>query len=111
MYDTSHESIIGDSPIPTFLAVNAKTVGDIDEPLPQLPPVVNGDDMAFMFHTSGSTSGMPKLVPWSYTWLDNAIDKGVQVQRHDILETGIQIVGSWLGSVCHSGQNLGSSMI
>ncbi|KAF9069154.1 acetyl-CoA synthetase-like protein [Rhodocollybia butyracea] len=44
-------------------------------------PVVTESDMAFIFHTSGSTSGSPKLVPCSYRWLDTTVSKSGQIGR------------------------------
>lgn len=38
-------------------------------------------DCAFIFHTSGSTSGSPKLVPCNYRWLDAIVSKARHVSR------------------------------
>jgi len=60
------------------------------------------DVTAFIFHTSGSTSGSPKLVPCSYRWLDfcilkaEQVGKPVGVSQHD--------VANWMGSMCHIAQ-------
>lgn len=43
-----------------------------------LQPIVssgNGDQVVFIFHTSGSTSGRPKLVPCNQRWLQTTVDK------------------------------------
>jgi acyl-CoA synthetase (AMP-forming)/AMP-acid ligase II len=104
IYDASFESVLKDCPVPTLLASDARDAGDISGPVPALPPVVSGDDTVLLLHTSGSTSGMPKLVPWSYAWMNNAIDKLSQYQR--VSKLGGQMVNTWVGSVCHAGQNL-----
>lgn len=36
----------------------------------ETPVEENGDDVLMIYHTSGSTSGRPKLVPFSRKWLD-----------------------------------------
>lgn len=70
IYDSSHQSALGDSsPIPVHLAVNVKDENTVYNHLPDIPVVINGDETAFIFHTSGSTSGSPKLVPWSYAFM------------------------------------------
>ncbi|KAI6044932.1 hypothetical protein EDC04DRAFT_2865441 [Pisolithus marmoratus] len=43
-----------------------------------LPPPTSsaqGNDLVFIFHTSGSTSGRPKLVPCNKQWLHSLVDK------------------------------------
>jgi acyl-CoA synthetase (AMP-forming)/AMP-acid ligase II len=77
--DPSFEGLLKSCPTPTHRA--ATTVYDIDShdmPLPSLPTLRESDTI-FIFHTSGSTSGIPKLVPCSLSWLDSAITKSHQV--------------------------------
>ena len=69
------------SPVPAHMAMNEEDIEDSTYPVPALPAVVNGDDKVFVFHTSGSTSGSPKLVPCSYRWLDTIIRKAGQVSK------------------------------
>ncbi|EEB87299.1 hypothetical protein MPER_15413, partial [Moniliophthora perniciosa FA553] len=38
-------------------------------------PNVNPEDTALIFHSTGTTSGMPKHVPFSYKYLDALIQK------------------------------------
>lgn len=40
---------------------------------------VKGTDTVVIFHTSGSTSGCPKLIPCSYSWLTNILVKAKDV--------------------------------
>ena len=79
LVDPSFEGLLKSCPIPTHRA--ATTVYDIDShdrPLPSLP-TLRDCDTVFIFHTSGSTSGIPKLVPCSSSWLDSAITKSHQI--------------------------------
>jgi acyl-CoA synthetase (AMP-forming)/AMP-acid ligase II len=104
IYDSLFQSILGDSPVPILLAVNSDTVKVESgiERLPDLHRVDNGDDIAFIFHTSGSTSGRPKLVPCSYRWLDAAIHKAGQVSSPKC--TSRRDVAVWMGSMAHIAQ-------
>lgn len=77
--DPAYESILKDAPLPVRFArdVDPKDVSELI-----LPPVhapLNGDETIMVFHTSGSTSGSPKLVPCSYKWLDAMISKAYHV--------------------------------
>lgn len=62
------------------------------------------DSPVFYFHTSGSTSGIPKVVPYSYRWLQSAIDKSKEIMEPVATGEGHQDVTTWMGSVCHVGQ-------
>lgn len=59
--------VVGNSPVPVL---QAPTFCDINPSLhtePSLPlPSHEASECAFIFHTSGSTSGSPKLVPCDY---------------------------------------------
>ncbi|KAG6877298.1 hypothetical protein C0992_010316 [Termitomyces sp. T32_za158] len=72
-----------------------------DEPLPPVS-VPSPEDIAFIFHTSGSTSGSPKLIPCAFSWLDSAISKSYQISIPQTSER--QDVTVWLGSMCHIAQ-------
>ncbi|KAF5344419.1 hypothetical protein D9758_015474 [Tetrapyrgos nigripes] len=56
--------------------------------LPSLPEA-KPEDIAIFFHTSGSTSGKPKIVPGNYRWLDAMVTKLIEGMK---------------GSFCHTGQ-------
>ncbi|EMD42196.1 hypothetical protein CERSUDRAFT_129658 [Gelatoporia subvermispora B] len=103
VYDVSFDEIVTDSPLPKFVAVHPH-IADVDDsiPLPLLSDEVNLDDTAMIFHTSGSTSGSPKLVPCSYRWLKAIIDKAAHVSKP--LRSGQQDVTVWMGSMCHIAQ-------
>ena len=49
--------------------------------LPPLPAPASGDEIAMIFHTSGSTSGQPKVLRCNYKWLDAMVRKSAGVSR------------------------------
>ncbi|KAK7026028.1 hypothetical protein VNI00_015745 [Paramarasmius palmivorus] len=65
-------------------------------------PIVSAEDTALIFHSTGTTSGVPKHVPYSYQYMDTLIQKlkfaFVPASPH------VQDVNSWVGSICHMGQ-------
>jgi acyl-coenzyme A synthetase/AMP-(fatty) acid ligase len=74
VYEPGFASMLQNAPLPTFPG------GDdcFKESLVELPPVApwkptKPDDVVFIFHTSGSTSGIPKLVPNTAKWMDHII--------------------------------------
>lgn len=90
------------SPIPVFLTsmLDVETaeqyaIDDHDE-LPELHGLskdVNAP--AFILHTSGSTSGQPKLVPWTYDWVDFKIAR-MDALLPPLAANGIQAVYAWM---------------
>ncbi|KAJ7482396.1 hypothetical protein B0H11DRAFT_1220041 [Mycena galericulata] len=103
IYEDLFESALQTWPLPIYRAVDVDVaVGSSHLELRPLPAAQN-QEIAFYFHTSGSTSGSPKLVPCSYRWLDSTIRKSHQIcaprqqDRHDI--------AVWGGSMCHIFQN------
>ncbi|KAJ8521428.1 hypothetical protein ONZ45_g1866 [Pleurotus djamor] len=102
IYEATFASVISDAAsIPIHLAVDYDQVDAQDEPLVEMLQV-RPEDTAFIFHTSGSTSGSPKLVPCNYTWLETAVHKSRQVSRP--LNPSRQDTTVWMGSMCHIGQ-------
>ncbi|KAF8078511.1 hypothetical protein FPV67DRAFT_58582 [Lyophyllum atratum] len=99
IHDTTFASTLEECPVPTHLVITPETVDS--EVLPPLSDM-GEDDIAFIFHTSGSTSGSPKLVPCSYRWLNSAVHKSHQASRPRSLQR--QDVTVWMGSMCHIGQ-------
>jgi long-subunit acyl-CoA synthetase (AMP-forming) len=94
IYDMATTCSLSESPVPTFMAEPSHEVLDNDEELPSLDEELSGDDTFCIFHTSGSTSGMPKVIPCSYSWLDNIISKAdVLCRRRDITR---QDVTTWV---------------
>lgn len=91
VYDSTIYANLDDCPLPTYLAAFPKEI-NTSEPLTEL--ISTEDDIAFIFHTSGSTSGSPKLVPCDYRWLDGAVLKSNQATRPQFV--GRQDVTVWM---------------
>ncbi|KAF9063097.1 acetyl-CoA synthetase-like protein [Rhodocollybia butyracea] len=93
--------IVGETPVPVL---QVPIFSDIDTSSALSPSLLANDplEIAFVFHTSGSTSGSPKLVPCNYQWLDAAARKASQlcVPMH----SDRQDVSTWMGSMAHIGQ-------
>jgi acyl-CoA synthetase (AMP-forming)/AMP-acid ligase II len=80
IHDSSFESILDDCLIRRYCALKSTVVEDVPETLPSIWDFQE-DEIAFIFHTSGSTSGSPKLVPTSYRWLNSAVVKSRHISR------------------------------
>ncbi|KAJ7783906.1 hypothetical protein DFH07DRAFT_997347 [Mycena maculata] len=101
VHESAFTSVLQESPFPTHLAVDAENIDVTEYPLPKVP-CPQPDDIAFFFHTSGSSGGSPKLIPCSYRWLDATVMKSHQVSAPQNPER--QDVTVWMGSVTHIGQ-------
>lgn len=78
--DPSFENIIKDAPLPVHVANPVQSMAAFaSEPLPPFPSPQSVDEILLIFHTSGSTSGSPKLVPCSASWVDSMVHKSGQV--------------------------------
>lgn len=94
-------------PVPAFVAELVAPEEYPDTHLPSLDMMkdsLSADDTVLIFHTSGSTSGSPKLVPCSLRWLDSTIS-AASTTRHPIRTFPQQDVTVWTGSMCHMAQN------
>ncbi|KAI1032535.1 hypothetical protein LB503_012599 [Fusarium chuoi] len=102
IYDASCELFVKDCPLPTF---SSNAVLDLASPqnveLDKVTTAVNGDQVSAIFHTSGSTSGIPKLVPTTVRWMDCLIRKNKPYTR-----TGPQPVYCLMGSHAHVGNTI-----
>jgi len=101
VYESAFEPVLRDCPVPSHLAVGAEDIDVSGHPLPELARA-QPEDIAFFFHTSGSSGGSPKLVPCSYRWLDATVMKSKQTCVPQNSER--QDVTVWMGSMCHIGQ-------
>ncbi|RGP73703.1 4-hydroxybenzoate-- benzoate-- ligase [Fusarium sporotrichioides] len=63
----------------------------------------DGDKVLVIFHTSGSTSGMPKLVPQTVRWMDCLI------RKHRDINYKPGSVASFMGSYTHLGNTINLS--
>lgn len=93
VYDETFSNVLDNCHVPIYPAKKAAELDAGSEPLPTLP-VVTEHDIAFVFHTSGSTSGSPKLVPCSYRWLDTTVAKSGQISTPR--NAARQDVTSWM---------------
>jgi acyl-CoA synthetase (AMP-forming)/AMP-acid ligase II len=101
IYDSNFEHLMNNSPTPTYLASKTQFVDFTSGHLPDMS-VAAMDDTAFIFHTSGSTAGTPKLVPWTNLWIGRFLDKALYLFP---ASTETQTVAAWMGSMCHAGQS------
>ncbi|KAK0198477.1 hypothetical protein F5146DRAFT_1019766 [Armillaria mellea] len=90
IFDSSFQDVLKNTSLPIHLALNTVEAALTAGPLPTLPHCAP-DDIALLFHTSGSTSGSPKLVPCTQ------ISKPFSPNRQDVT--------TWMGSMCHIGQS------
>ncbi|KAI0788601.1 hypothetical protein C8Q75DRAFT_793755 [Abortiporus biennis] len=102
IHDTSFAVSVSDSPVATYLASDVRAAPVNSVTLPPVSREVNGDDTIMIFHTSGSTSGRPKLVPCSYSWWQEMLRKAaVSTVPYDRRRQDVTV---WMGSMCHIGQ-------
>ncbi|KAI0348433.1 acetyl-CoA synthetase-like protein [Trametopsis cervina] len=102
IYDHSLQADVSTCSVPVHSAATEPLVaGD----LTHLPDTVEREeeDTVAIFHTSGSTSGSPKLIHCSYRWFECIITKANIVSAPRT--AGKQDVTGWMGSMCHIAQN------
>lgn len=102
IYDSSYASVLEHNPVPTHTAVDVRNLPAVEATLPLNRASTNGDDTLMIFHTSGSTSGRPKLVPVSYAWWDFALTKIHGHMRPKTVRNGRQDVTVWMYVHCIS---------
>ena len=68
-------------PVPNYSAMQVREQDVPDVALPPLRIDCSASDLVFIFHTSGSTGGSPKLVSCNRRWLDNVIAKSKQLAQ------------------------------
>lgn len=79
VYEPSFEDAVKGSPVPSHRAPSVQGfVGCAGEILPPLHTPESRDDLVFIFHTSGSTSGSPKLVPCTAGYVDSVVFKSYE---------------------------------
>lgn len=95
IHDASFTDIVQSPPVPTFVAADLESIEDYATlPMPAYPSPRSPESLVFVFHTSGSTSGSPKLVPCSYAWVDSMVSKSGQVCTPR--DSSRQDVSSWM---------------
>jgi len=80
IYDPCYESVLSNIPLPLYCTLSSEHVESISESLPSIYDYLD-EDIAFIFHTSGSTSGSPKLVPLNYRWMKSAVAKSTFISK------------------------------
>ncbi|THH30086.1 hypothetical protein EUX98_g4130 [Antrodiella citrinella] len=102
VYDVSYTEAVAGCSLTSHQAIDARSVDVSSVILPPLPTEVDGEDTLMILHTSGSTSGRPKLVPLSFAWWDHGLQKSAQCTRP--YNANRLDVNVWMGSMCHMGQ-------
>ena len=75
IHDASFSDVLREKSFPTHVAVDARNIA---APNVDLPPIMEGtcsEKPVMIFHTSGSTSGQPKVIRCSYSWWDACLKK------------------------------------
>lgn len=78
IFDASFKDVLGNATVPIFPFQTSVAAAFTEGPLAPIEEHAL-DDTVFVFHTSGSTSGSPKLVPCNYRWLEASIAKSHQL--------------------------------
>ncbi|KAG7090017.1 hypothetical protein E1B28_011638 [Marasmius oreades] len=90
--------------IPVYDAVTSLDFGGVGSS-PKLPPSerpTNPNDLSIITHTSGSTSGRPKLVRVNHRWINGMIQKAHVPLSPGSSKTPATV--NWMGNICHSAQ-------
>ncbi|KAL5584095.1 hypothetical protein FOVSG1_015446 [Fusarium oxysporum f. sp. vasinfectum] len=91
--------------VPAFPAIDFLDLNIEQYPLAEVSSPTSGEEIVFILHSSGSTSGKPKLVPETARWLDCNIRKAQHFTfRPPGAEAQETIVAS--GSFCHVASTL-----
>lgn len=80
IYDRSLQVDLSRCPVPLHEAIPNSFDEVNGDPTPVIPTGAD-DDTVMIFHTSGSTSGSPKLVPCNYRWFDCIIRKAFHAAK------------------------------
>lgn len=102
IFDTSSVCSFDSALVPTYPAILHENVESSCEPLPSITENLTGADTFCIFHTSGSTSGSPKVIRCNFSWLDNIIAKADFLCRRR--NPARQDVTTWVGSMSHIAQ-------
>ncbi|KAG1761936.1 hypothetical protein EDD22DRAFT_980000 [Suillus occidentalis] len=102
IFDSQFQSLTASFPLPVHLAIEKRDMASFQYDLPLMRCNSNPNKPVFIFHTSGSTSGSPKLVPCNARWLDAIVAKAKLTSTP--MNPRVQDVSSWMGSMCHIAQ-------
>ncbi|KAH9836184.1 acetyl-CoA synthetase-like protein [Rhodofomes roseus] len=104
IFEPTYTPDLSNCHVPTHAAVDARHHDLSKSTVPPMTDLtkVKGTDTVVIFHTSGSTSGSPKLIPCSYLWLTTILAKAKLFSK--TLRRDGPDVRNFIGSVCHIGQ-------
>ncbi|KAF4979159.1 hypothetical protein FZEAL_4587 [Fusarium zealandicum] len=105
IHDPSFKSLLENSPVPAWPAGGIMASDLQHLPLPELWRPSHADDITMIYHTSGSSSGRPQLVPMTALWLDFTIEKTSELLPSSPESKGQQVTVP-AGSFCHIGSTL-----
>ncbi|KAF5568175.1 hypothetical protein FNAPI_295 [Fusarium napiforme] len=100
LHEPENTSLLKDSPVPTFPAGTSHFDTDTTQ-LPVTPwHPSNADDVLFIYHTSGSISGIPKLVPLTARWINYTLEMSTYFEERSNKKRE-RMVSVHMGSFCH----------
>ena len=79
--EPSFRADLSECPVPNYSVKQVREQGVTDVALPPLRIDHSASDLVFIFHTSGSTTGSPKLVPCNRRWIDSIVAKSKQLAQ------------------------------
>jgi acyl-CoA synthetase (AMP-forming)/AMP-acid ligase II len=94
IFDSQFQSLTASFPLPVHLAIEKRDMAPFQYDLPLMRSNSNPNKPVFVFHTSGSTSGSPKLVPCNARWLDAIVAKAKVTSTPT--NPRVQDVSSWM---------------
>ncbi|KAF9771730.1 hypothetical protein IL306_010623 [Fusarium sp. DS 682] len=105
IHDPCLTSALQQSTLPTFPAHSTwSNSNPRGLKLGAVPNDLSGDQLIMIYHTSGSTSGAPKLVPITSRWMDFLIQKISSVTK--FISSSKTMVKVALGSSTHMGSTM-----
>ncbi|KAL0568980.1 hypothetical protein V5O48_012989 [Marasmius crinis-equi] len=84
---------------PAFTSTRDIRANELVGSIPDLPEALT-NDVKYIFHSSGTTSGIPKQVPWIARAVD-ALTRKASLVMTPASDRTTQDVVSWIGSACH----------
>ncbi|KAF4333127.1 hypothetical protein FBEOM_13075 [Fusarium beomiforme] len=105
VHDPFLTSALHHSTLTTFPAGGLLSrLGSKNLPLDPLEKISDGDQVLMLYHTSGSTSGLPKLVPITARWIDCLIQKFSIISK--FIPSMKPMVKVAIGSSTHMGSTM-----
>ncbi|KAM5360087.1 hypothetical protein ACJZ2D_013998 [Fusarium nematophilum] len=104
IFEPTVATSLGDE-ILSLPAIDFRRLDSSQLPLPELWIPSEGDEIVMVLHSSGSTSGKPKLVPLTARWLDCNISKARHFTFRTPNPSGQEIMTA-NGSFCHVASTL-----